>query len=44
MVVVVLGLEALMKHIRIDEEDTLGSYVGSSDGITYGNKPVGLLL
>ena len=44
MVVVVLGLEVLMNHIGIDEEDTLGSSVGSFDGITYGKKPVGSLL
>ena len=36
MVVVVLGLELLMNHIGIDEEDTMGSYVGYFDGITYG--------
>ena len=35
MVVLVLGLELIMKHIRIDDEDTLGSSVGSSYGITY---------
>ena len=35
MVVLVMGLEVLMKQIGLDEEDTLGSSVGSSDGITY---------
>ena len=44
MVVLVLGVEVLMNHIVIDEEDTLGSSVRSSDGITYGGKPVGSLL
>ena len=42
MVVVVLGLEDLMKQIGIDEEDTLGSSIGSFDGVTYG-KTYGLI-
>ena len=37
MVVLVLGLEGLMNHIGIDEEDTQGSSVGHSNGITCGN-------
>ena len=40
MVVLVLGVGVLMNHIVIDEEDTLGSSVRSSDGITYGGKPI----
>ena len=36
MVVFVQGLEMLMNHICIDEEDTMGSSVSSSDGINYG--------
>ena len=44
MVVLVLGLEVLMNHIGLDEEDTVGSSVGSSDGINYEKKPVGLFL
>ena len=35
MVVLVLGLEGLMDHNGLDEEYTLSSSVGSSDGITY---------
>ena len=38
-----MGLEVLMNHIGLDDEYTLGSYVGSFDGMTYGKKPVGLL-
>ena len=34
----------LMNHIGSNEEDTLGSSIGSSDGITYGKTPVGSLL
>ena len=34
------GVEMLTSHIDIDEEYTLGSSVGSFDGITYG-KPCG---
>ena len=30
-----MGLEVIMHHIGIFKEDTLGSYIGSSDGITY---------
>ena len=40
----VLVLEVLMNNIGIDEEDMLGSSVGSSDGITYLKEPVGSLL
>ena len=40
MVVVVLGLEVLMNHIRIYEDDMLGYYVGFCDVITYGGKHV----
>ena len=36
MVVLVLVLEVLMNHTGLDEEDTLGSSFGYSDGITYG--------
>ena len=36
IVVLVLELEVLMNQSGINEEDTLGSSVGSSDGITYG--------
>ena len=35
MVVLVLGLEGLVNHIGIDEEDTLDSSFDSSDVITY---------
>ena len=35
MVVLVLGLEVLMNHIGIYDEDTMGSSVGSFDGMTY---------
>ena len=38
MVVLVLGLEVLINHIGIDDEDTLGSSVVSFDGMTYGKK------
>ena len=34
MVVLVMGLDMLMNHIGLDEEDTMGSSVGSSYGIT----------
>ena len=40
----VLGLEVLMNNIGIDEEDMLGSSVGSFDGVTYGRKPLGFVL
>ena len=43
-VVMVLVLEVIMNHIGLDEEDMLGSSVGSSDGINYEKKSVGLLL
>ena len=36
MVVLVLGLEVIMKYIGLDKEYNLGSSVGSSDDITYG--------
>ena len=36
MVVLILGLELIMNHIGLDEEDMLVSSVGSFDGITYG--------
>ena len=35
MVLLVVGLEVIMNHIGLDEEDTIGSSVGSSDDITY---------
>ena len=35
MLVLILEMEVLINHIGIDEEDTLGSSVGSSDGITH---------
>ena len=38
MVVMVMGLEVLINHIGIHDEDIMGSYVGSFDGITYGKK------
>ena len=41
MLMIVLGLEVIMNHIRLDDEDNLGSSVGSFDGMTYGEKPVG---
>ena len=44
MVVLVMGLDILMNHIGLDEEDTMGSSVGSSYGITCEKKPVGSLL
>ena len=34
---IVLGLELLMNHIELDDEDTMGSSVGLFDGITYEN-------
>ena len=33
-----------MNHLGLDYEYTLGAYVGSLDGITYGKIPVGSLL
>ena len=35
MVVLFLGLEVLMDHIGLDEEDTLGSSIESYNSITY---------
>ena len=35
MLVLVLGLEVLMNHVEIDEENALGYSVGSFDGINY---------
>ena len=43
MVVMVLGLEVLTNHIGIDYEGTMGSSIGSFDGMTYGGGPVGSL-
>ena len=43
MVVLVLGLEVIINHIGIDEEDKMGSSVGSFDGTTNGKIPVGSL-
>ena len=40
MAVLVLGLEVIINHIGIDEEDTMGSSVGSFDGTTNGKIPV----
>ena len=36
MAVLVLGLGVIINHIGIDEEDTMGSSVGSFDGTTHG--------
>ena len=36
MVVLVLGLEVLMNHIGLKDENTMGSSVGYFDGMTYG--------
>ena len=33
-----------MNHLGFDYEDTMGTYVGSLDGITYGKRSVGLLI
>ena len=33
-----------MNHLGIDYEDTVGTYVGYLDGITYGKRPVGSLV
>ena len=33
-----------MNHLGIDYENTMGTYVGSLDGITYGKRPVGCLV
>ena len=35
MVVLVLVLEVLINHIGLNDEDILGSYVGSFDGTNY---------
>ena len=43
MVVLVLSMEVLVNQIRLDNEDTLGSSVGSVDVITYEKKTVGSL-
>ena len=43
MVVLVLGLEVIISHIGINDEDTMGSSVGSFYGTTHGNIPVGSL-
>ena len=43
MAVLVLGLEVIINHIGIDEEDMIGSSVGSFDGTTNGKIPVGSL-
>ena len=37
MVVLVMGLEVLNNQIGLDDEDKLGSYVGSFDVITNEN-------
>ena len=42
MVVLVLGLEVIMNHIGLDDEDTLCSSVGYFDGINCG-KTCGLI-
>ena len=36
--VLIFRLEVLMNHIGLNEEDTQGYYVGSFDGMTYGEK------
>ena len=41
MLVLVLILEVLTNHIGIDEEDNLGSSVGSFYGMTYEKQSVG---
>ena len=43
MAVLILGLELIINHIGIYEEDTMGSSVGSFDGTTNGKIPVGSL-
>ena len=35
VVVLVLGLEILMNHIGLNDEDTMGCSFGSFDGMTY---------
>ena len=39
--VLVLGLEVLINHIRLNGKYKMGYYVGSFDGMTYGKKTVG---
>ena len=43
MAVLVLGLGVIINHIGIDEEDMMGSSVGSFDDTTHGKIPVGSL-
>ena len=43
MVVMVLGLEVLTNHIGIDYEGTMGSSIGSFDGMTYGGGTCGFI-
>ena len=38
MVVLVLVLEVLMNHIMINDEDSMGYFIRSFDGMTYGEK------
>ena len=33
-----------MNHLGLDDEDTLGTYVGFLYGTTYRKRPVGLLV
>ena len=33
-----------MNHLGIEYEDTMGTYVGSLDGITYVKRPLGSFL
>ena len=40
MAVLVLGLEVIINHIGINEENNMGSSVGSFDGTTNGKIPV----
>ena len=39
VVVLVLGLEILMNHIGLNDEDTMGCSFGSFDGMTYEKNP-----
>ena len=41
MVVLVVGLEVIINHIGINDEDMMGSSVGYFDGTTHGKIPVG---
>ena len=43
MALLILGLEVIINHIGIYEEDTMGSSVGSFDGTTNGKISVGSL-